>query len=183
MGFWPHRLPEVPCRHCPSASGWKRTRAPRWKSHSKRGIVPPVLSSKPSNPPVLPCPLVEWLLPRRVVRCVDDVHDLWSDPPHHDLEPVSQSHLRGRASLAPATHGDKEVSVPHVDNGNLPAVGRDGTVDLSVQEFLNNRTNLGVGAPPRTCGARGLEYGRHPCDELRTDDRSDPRFECGPRGA
>ena len=43
----------------------------------------------------------------------------------------------------------------------------DGTVHLPVQEFLNNRTNLGVGAPPRTSGARGLKDGRHPGDELR----------------
>ena len=46
--------------------------------------------------------------------------------------------LRCRASLAPAAHGDEEVSVPDVDDRDLPAVGSDGTVDFPVQEFLND---------------------------------------------
>ena len=41
----------------------------------------------------LRCALVEWLLPHRVVRRVDDVHDLRCDPAHHNLDPLSQSHL------------------------------------------------------------------------------------------
>jgi hypothetical protein len=32
--------------------------------------------------------LVEWILARYVIRCVDDVHDLRRDPTHHDLEPL-----------------------------------------------------------------------------------------------
>ena len=75
-----------------------------------------------------------------------------------------------------------EVSVLHIDNGNLPAVGRDGTIYLHVQKFLNDRAKLGVGAPRRTCRARGREDGRSPRDEVRTDDRSDCRFQRGPGG-
>jgi hypothetical protein len=32
--------------------------------------------------------VVEWILARCVIRCVDDVHDLRRDPTHHDLEPL-----------------------------------------------------------------------------------------------
>lgn len=30
--------------------------------------------------------LVEWILARCVIRCIDDVHDLRCEPTHHDLE-------------------------------------------------------------------------------------------------
>jgi hypothetical protein len=32
--------------------------------------------------------LVEWILARCVIRCVDDVNNLRRDPTHHDLEPL-----------------------------------------------------------------------------------------------
>ena len=32
--------------------------------------------------------LVEWILARCVIRCVDNVHDLGRNPTHHDLKPL-----------------------------------------------------------------------------------------------
>lgn len=61
----------------------------------------------PTDAPALPCAAVERRIPRRVVRRVDDAHDLRRDPAHHNLEPLAQGHLRCRASLASAAHGDE----------------------------------------------------------------------------
>src|SRR5512144_94730 len=93
--------------------------------------------------PALPCAAVERGIPRCVVRRVDDIRDLRRDPAHHHLEPLAQGHLRCRASLAPAAHGDEEVPVPDVYDRDLPAVGSDGTVDFPVQELLNDCPALG----------------------------------------
>jgi len=53
------------------------------------------------------CALVEGFLAGRVICRIDDIHDLRRDPAHHDLEPLSQGHLRSRAALASAAHGDE----------------------------------------------------------------------------
>ena len=87
---------------------------------------------------------VEGSIPRSVVRRVNDVLDLRRDPTHHDLEPLAQGHVGCRTPLAPTTHGDEEASVPDVDDRDLSTVSGDGTVDLPVQEFLNDGTDLSV---------------------------------------
>jgi len=48
----------------------------------------------------------------------------------------------------------------------------DGTIHFAVQEFLNARTNLAVGAAPRACVVRSLEDGGHTCEQLRPDGRA-----------
>src|SRR5260370_41676464 len=57
----------------------------------------------------------------------------------------------------------------------------DGTIHFAVQEFLNARTNLAVGSPPRTCVARSLEDRGHTREQLRPDGRADCRFQRRPR--
>ena len=91
---------------------------------------------------------VEWRLPGRVIRRVHDFHDLGCDPAHHDLYALAQGHLRGGASLAASAHGDAQFSVLVVDEGNLAAVPGDAAVDFTVEQLLDGRANLGVGAPP-----------------------------------
>ncbi len=88
--------------------------------------------------------LVERLLAHRVIRRVDDLLDLRRDASHHGLEPLSQRNLRNCASLAPAAHGDGEFSVPEVNDRNLSAVESDGTVELPVQQFLNDGADFAV---------------------------------------
>src|SRR5450631_4256066 len=129
---------------------------PRFNPESSRSQEAAVGPRKVASAP-LPVAPVEGLFSRRMVRCVDDVDDLRCDPAHHDLDPLAQRHLRGRASLASATHGDKQSSIADVNDRNLSPVSRDGTVDFPVQQFLNDRPNLSVDSPARTGIVRSLE--------------------------
>ena len=58
--------------------------------------------------------LVEGFFASRVVRRVHDVDNLRCHPAHHDLEPLSQGHGRGSATLAASAHHNEEVAVPNV---------------------------------------------------------------------
>ena len=69
--------------------------------------------------------------------------------------------------MAPATHATNRFLSRTSTMEICPPWAAMERFTCRSKQFLNNRTNLGVGAPPRTCGVRGLEDGRHPCDELR----------------
>ena len=118
-----------------------------------------------------------------MVRRIHDFHDFRGDPFHHDFESLSQGHLRGRASLAAAAHGDEKLPLADVHDRNLPAVVSDGTIDFPVQEFLNGRVKLGVGPFLRTGVNSHLQDRRHSGEQLRPDGRPDGRFQSGPRSA
>ena len=53
---------------------------------------------------------VERLLPRCMVRRIHDFQDFWGDPFHHDFEALPQGHLRRRAALTAAAHGDEKFT-------------------------------------------------------------------------
>ena len=89
---------------------------------------------------------IKGLASRTVIRSVDDVDDLRCNLAHHDLEALTQSHLRRRAPLTSAAHGDEQVPVAHVDDRDLPTVSGDGTIDLSIEEFFDDGTKFSIAA-------------------------------------
>lgn len=78
----------------------------------------------------LPSARVGRLLPRGMVRRIDDFHDFWGEPFQHHFQALPQGHPRRPAALAAAAHADEKRAFTDLHQRNLPAVVGDGTVDL-----------------------------------------------------
>ena len=65
--------------------------------------------------------------------------------------------MRARA----AAHADEKLALADLNDRNLPAVIRDGTIDLPVQELLHDPAKLGVGPSLRAGVGSHFQDRRH----------------------
>jgi hypothetical protein len=82
--------------------------------------------------------------------------------------------------LATTAHGDAQFAVSIVDDGDAAAVSGDASVDFTVEQLLDGRANLGVGASPGCLGGRILEDGGRAGQEQRADLGTDGGFQLRP---
>ena len=75
-----------------------------------------------------------------MIRRVEHGFDTRNHLLDFDFYPLLQSHVGHPTSLATALQANIDGISHHIDERNMPAMGRDGRVDPLLQEFLDGDT-------------------------------------------